>query len=116
MADWREVSRREGWTAFSDSVRVTLGQRKHKIWVRDLGYVLEFFVMVPPVADKTHLVDLLVANRVAALAYWHVADGDAWAVSICPKAAGNRQMAAYMRDTAALADRLELQTSESDDH
>lgn len=114
MADWRAVAKHEGWPAFSASVRVRLGARKQTVQVRDHGgQDYEFYSAVPPV-DASQLVVLLMVNRVAGLAYWHVEGGRAWATSICPKTASQVQMAAYLRDTAALADRLELRLSEFD--
>jgi hypothetical protein len=113
VADWREVARKEGWTAFTKSVRIPLGGRKHTIQVKELGDELEFYADVPDV-DADQLLDLLVSNRSSGLVYWQIDDGDAWAVSRCPRLASRPEMAAYMRETAALADRLELRLSETD--
>lgn len=115
MADWRDVAKREGWQAFSTSVRVRLGARKQAVQIRDHGGLeYEFYSEVPSGQDPDQLVALLMINRNAGLAYWHVEDGRAWATSMCPKRANPKEMAAYLLDTAALADRLELRLSEVD--
>lgn len=113
MADWREVATTEGWTVFSKSVRIRLGGRKHTIQVHDLGAELEFYAALPE-TDTAQLVDLLVMNRSTGLAYWHIDGGYPWAVSRCPRSARASEMAEYMRETAALADRMELRLSDLD--
>jgi hypothetical protein len=114
VADWRDVARGEGWKVFRKSVRLTLGARQHTVRVRERELELEFAADVPRMADPADLVELLVMNRSAGLAYWHVDNGHAWALSSCPKTATDQVMAAYLRETAALADRLELRLSEID--
>ncbi len=113
MADWREVANKEGWTAFRQSVRIRLGGRKHAVQVRVLGDELEFYAALPGM-DAAQLIGLLVWNRSSGLAYWDIDDGNARAVSRCPRSATQFEMAAYMLETAALADRMELRLSELD--
>jgi hypothetical protein len=113
VADWREVARKEGWTASTTSVRIPLGGRKHTIQVLDLGDELELHADVPDM-NADQLVELLVSNRSSGLAYWYIHAGYAWSVSRCPRLATMLEMATYMRETAALADRLELRLSETD--
>jgi len=114
MADWHEVARREKWHAGVHTARVTLGQRKHTVRVLDRGTELEFVAEVPVGASDDDLVRLLETNRTAGLAFWYVTDGQPFAMSMCPKSANPQVMAAYMRETAALADRYELRVSEID--
>jgi len=116
VADWPEVARKEGWTAFRMSVRIPLGGRKHTVQVRDLGEEVEFYADVPT-TDAAQLLNLLVSNRSSGLAYGHIDRGSARAASRRPRFATQSELAAYMRKTAALADRLELRLSESEsDH
>ncbi len=114
MADWREVAQKEGWAAFKSKIRLPLAARKHTVHVVDYGDELEFFADVPDTYSPDQLLDLLIANRSNRLAYWHVDEGVVWAVSRCPRLATKRQMAAYIRETAALADRLEMRLSDVD--
>ena len=113
MADWREVAKKEGWTAFSKSVRIRLGGRKHSVQVQILGDELEFYAALPEM-DAAQLIGLLVSNRSSGLAYWDLDGWSARAVSRCPRSATQFEMAAYMLETAALADRMELGLSELD--
>lgn len=113
MADWREVAKGEGWVPFRSSVRIRLGARRHTIHVSDVSDELEFYASAPQ-TDVGQLIELLVSNRSSGLASWHVDDGHAWAVSRCPRSAAKSEMAAHMRETASLADRLELRLSDID--
>lgn len=75
--------------------------------MHDLGDELEFYADSPE-TDAVQLIDLLVFNRSSGLAYWDMDDetfgGES---SRCPRSATMPEMAAYMREAAALADRME---------
>lgn len=114
MTDWHEVAAREGWRAGKRTVRVVLGNRQHTVHVVDHGTEYEFYSDVPLVGSLDEVSALLEVNRIAGLAFWHVDDGQPAAMSMCPKRVSRNIMAAYLRETAALADRYELRVSDVD--
>jgi len=113
VADWRDFAANEGWTSTAKTIRVPLGDRAHTVNVLPLDGELEFWSSVPWL-NTDQLIALLVANRTIGLAYWHVENGQAWAVSRCSRDASYVQIVASIRATAALADRLELRLSDVD--
>lgn len=113
MTDWQAATRAEGWTTFTRSVRVQLGTRKRTVHVHEDVEELMFYAEVPQ-PDTAGLIDMLSVNSLPGLAYWHVDGGHVWAVSRCPQQAGAAEIVTYLKETAALADRLELRCSDKD--
>ena len=114
MARWQEVADRQGWPRARSGVQVLLGDRVQTVLVAEDADGLELSSTVPGSQDASELVRMLEENRRTGLAWWRVSNGAAEAVSRCPAWADNELVAHYLRDTAALADRYELRTSEID--
>jgi hypothetical protein len=95
-------------------VQVLLGDRVQTVHVEERADELELTSTVPGPPDAAELVRMLEENRRTSLAWWRVSGGTAEAVSRCPVWADDELLAHHLRDTAALADRYELRTSEID--
>lgn len=96
------------------SVSVRLGTRSHRVCVQQVGGVCELTAVVGCARTAEDLVELLEANRTSGLAWWHVSEGEALAVSRIPPSASAEIVSLHFRETAALADRLEQRVSETD--
>lgn len=114
MASWRDVADLRGWPRTAVGVQVLIGDRVQTVRVEEVADGLRLTSAVPSAPDAAELVRMLEANRRTGLAWWRVNGGTAEAVSICPDWADAELLAHYLRDTAALADRYELRTSEVD--
>ena len=114
MGDWRSTADVHGWKRRGAAVEVQLGDRVQTVLVTEHGSHLELTSSIPTQPDAAGLVHLLEINRRLGLAWWQVSRGIAAATSHCPAWADDTLVELHLRDTAALADRYELGTSEFD--